>query len=176
MKSRTTKSTKNKKSKENGVSTLEQHKNELATVDPEFYQFIKTKRCYFINFDVNKDDEWIPNDDPEQQIHQLLEQLEEMELLPDKKNQPTLNTIRHVIRAFDLVIQSAHGGADVSADTDDRTKKKKKKQIKIGTIDDLESFNAIICVYPKQSLPAIYRFLPIKILSTSKLKAETSSN
>jgi hypothetical protein len=35
-------------------------------------------------------------------------------------------------------VQSAYGGGDVSADTDDQTKKKKKKQIKTGAINDPE--------------------------------------
>ncbi len=38
------------------------------------------------------------------------------------------------------------------------------------------AFNAIVRVCLKQLLPAIYRFLRIKIVITSKLKPETSSN
>jgi len=47
-----------------------------------------------------------------------------------QKNQPTLNTIRHVLRVFGLAVQSAYGGSDVSADTDDKRKKKEKETIK----------------------------------------------
>jgi hypothetical protein len=98
-----------------------------------------------------------------------------------------------VTRAFGIAVQSAYGGGDVSADLDDKTKKKKKKQLKTGAIDDPEcmfkhfiyqsfpkcfilAFNAIVRVCLKQLLPAIYRFLRIKIVTTSKLKPETSSN
>lgn len=38
------------------------------------------------------------------------------------------------------------------------------------------AFNAIVRVCLKQLLPAIYRFLRIKLVTTSKLKPETSSN
>lgn len=38
------------------------------------------------------------------------------------------------------------------------------------------AFNAIVRVCLKQLLPAIYRFLRIKIVTTSKLKPETSPN
>jgi hypothetical protein len=38
------------------------------------------------------------------------------------------------------------------------------------------AFNAIVRVCLKQLLPAIYRFLRIKLVSTTKLKPETSSN
>lgn len=54
-----------------------------------------------------------------------------------QKTQPTLNTIRHVIRAFGLAVQSAYGGADATTDSNDK-KKKKKKQISTGAIDDPE--------------------------------------
>jgi hypothetical protein len=47
-----------------------------------------------------------------------------------------LNTIRHVIRAFGLAVQSAYGGADVSSATGEKIKK--KKQIKTGAINDPE--------------------------------------
>jgi hypothetical protein len=75
------------RSKENGVSALEQHKKDLAdleTVDPEFYKFLKKEDAGLLNFDVNEDDESIPDDDPEQQIHQIPEQLAEMEPLSDE--------------------------------------------------------------------------------------------
>ena len=49
-----------------------------------------------------------------------------------------MNTIRHVIRAFGLAVQSAYGGADLSSAAGDKGKKKKKKQIKAGAIDDPE--------------------------------------
>ncbi|CAF2941177.1 unnamed protein product [Rotaria sp. Silwood2] len=213
MKSRITKSIKkdikkNKKPKENGISASEQHKKDLADlskVDPEFYKFLKKEDATLLNFNDDEDDESIPDDDPEHQIHQLPEQLAEMEPLSDdegedgeplskeeqqqvtietiekwsnqlQKSQPTLNIIRHVIRAFGFAVQSAYGGTDVSADTDQKTKRKKKKQLTNGAIDDPESFNAIVRVCLKQLLPAIYRFLRIKIVATSKLKPETSSN
>jgi hypothetical protein len=38
------------------------------------------------------------------------------------------------------------------------------------------AFNAIVRVCLKQLLPAIYRFLRIKVVSTTKLKPETSTN
>ena len=38
------------------------------------------------------------------------------------------------------------------------------------------AFNAIVRVCLKQLLPAIYRFLRMKIVTTSKLKPETSPN
>ena len=56
-----------------------------------------------------------------------------------QKTQPTLNSIRSVLRAFGFAVQSAYGGADVSDDFDEKLKKKrKKKQVKIGAIDDPE--------------------------------------
>ncbi|CAF2666495.1 unnamed protein product [Rotaria sp. Silwood2] len=70
-------------------------------------------------------------------------------------------------------VQSTYG-ADVSANADDKTKK--KKQLKTSVIDDPESFNAIVRICLKQLLPAIYRFLHIKLVTASKLKPETSSN
>ncbi|CAF1351240.1 unnamed protein product [Adineta ricciae] len=205
MKPRTTKpKLKTKKTKTNGVSAMEQHKKDLAdlaTVDPEFYKFLKKEDAGLLDFNVNDDDDSIPDDDPEQQAHQLPERLEEMEDLSDEdgeplskeeqvqvttetiekwatqlqKTQPTLNTIRHVIRAFGLAVQSAYGGAEATTDSNDK-KKKKKKQISTGAIDDPESFNAIVRVCLKQLLPAIYRFLRIKLVTTSKLKPETSAN
>ncbi|CAF1552131.1 unnamed protein product, partial [Adineta steineri] len=169
---------------------------------PEFYKYLKKEDAGLLNFDVDDADS-IPDDDPEQQLHQLPEELEEMEPLSDEegedgepkskeerqqvtvemiekwssqlqKTQPTLNTIRHIIRAFGLAVQSAYGSADITSDSKD--KKKKKKQIKTGAIDDPESFNAIVRVCLKQLLPAIYKFLRIKIVTTSKLKPETSAN
>ena len=81
MKSATKSTT--KKSKRNGVSASEQHKQELADlakVDPEFYKFLKKEDAGLLNFDIDDDDEEsIPDDDPEQEIHQLPEHLEEME-------------------------------------------------------------------------------------------------
>lgn len=38
------------------------------------------------------------------------------------------------------------------------------------------AFNAVVRVCLKQLLPAIYRFLRIKLVTTSKLKPETSAN
>ncbi|CAF4320808.1 unnamed protein product [Rotaria sp. Silwood2] len=70
-------------------------------------------------------------------------------------------------------VQSTYD-ADVSADADYKTKK--KKQLKTSAIDDSESFNTIVRIYLKQLLPAIYRFLPIQLVTASKLKPETSSN
>src|ERR1700729_3883079 len=73
--------------KENGVSALKQHKKDLAdlaTVDPEFYKFLKKEDAGLLDFDVNEDDESIPDDDPEQEIHQLPEQLAEMGPLSDE--------------------------------------------------------------------------------------------
>ena len=75
------------RTKENGVSALEQHKKDLAdlaTVDPEFYKFLKKEDAGLLDFDVNDEEESIPDDDPEQQIHQLPEQLEEMDLPSDE--------------------------------------------------------------------------------------------
>jgi hypothetical protein len=75
------------RSKENGVSALEQHKKDLAdlaTVDPEFYKFLKKEDAGLLDFGVDEDDESIPDDDPEQQVHQLPEQLAEMEPLSDE--------------------------------------------------------------------------------------------
>ena len=67
---------------------MEQHKKDLedlATVDPEFYKFLKKEDADLLDFDVNDDgDESIPDDDPEQQIHQLPGQLEEMDLPSDE--------------------------------------------------------------------------------------------
>ncbi|CAF2502950.1 unnamed protein product [Rotaria sp. Silwood2] len=160
--------------KKNEISALKQHKKDLATVNPEFYKFLRNEDESLPHFNVNEDDEPISDDDPEQQIHQLPEQLIEMEPSSDKKNQPTLNTIRHVTRAFGLAVQSVYGGADVSADTDQANNKKEKETIKTGAIDD--QFNVIVRLCLKQLLPAIYRFLRIKIATTSKLKPETSSN
>jgi nucleolar complex protein 2 len=77
----------NFRSKENGVSALEQHKKDLAdlaTVDPEFYKFLKKEDAGLLDFDVNEDDESIPDDDPEQQAHQLPEQLAEMDPFSDE--------------------------------------------------------------------------------------------
>ncbi|CAF3217381.1 unnamed protein product [Rotaria sp. Silwood2] len=88
-------------------------------------------------------------------------------------------------------VQSTYD-ADVSADADYKTKK--KKQLKTSAIDDSEcmifhslefllknlvsflAFNTIVRIYLKQLLPAIYRFLPIQLVTASKLKPETSSN
>ncbi len=73
--------------KQNGVSALEQHKKDLvdlATVDPEFYKFLKKEDAGLLSFDVDEDLESIPDDDPEQQVHQLPEQLDEMEPLSDE--------------------------------------------------------------------------------------------
>lgn len=39
-----------------------------------------------------------------------------------------------------------------------------------------KAFNSIVRVCLKQLLPSIYRFLRIKIVSTTKLKPETSAN
>lgn len=88
MKTKITKK-KSTKSKQNGVSAMEQHKKDLedlATVDPEFYKFLKKEDAGLLDFDVNDDGESIPDDDPEQQIHQLPEQLEEMDLPSDEVN------------------------------------------------------------------------------------------
>lgn len=106
-----------------------------------------------------------------------------------------MNTIRFVMRAFGFAVQSAYGGAEVSEDFDDKTKKKrKKKQRKMGAIDDPEckhfsptisivettsffsAFNGIVRVCLKELLPAIYRFLRLKPTSNSKVKPESSSN
>ncbi|CAF1583773.1 unnamed protein product, partial [Adineta ricciae] len=80
MKPRTTKpKLKTKKTKTNGVSAMEQHKKDLAdlaTVDPEFYKFLKKEDAGLLDFNVNDDDDSIPDDDPEQQAHQLPERLE----------------------------------------------------------------------------------------------------
>ncbi|CAF1666100.1 unnamed protein product [Rotaria magnacalcarata] len=197
---------KSKKPKENGISASAQHKKDLAdlaTVDPEFYKFLKKEDASLLHFNADEDDESIPDDDPEQQFHQLPEQLAEIEPMSEdedengeplskeeqqqvttetidkwsnqlQKSQPTLITIRQVIRAFGFAVQSAYGGTDVSAD--ESQKKKKKKQITSGAIDDPESFNAIVRVCLKQLLPAIYRFLRIKLVAKTKLKPETSSN
>ncbi len=73
--------------KENGVSALEQHQkdlDDLETVDPEFFKFLKKEDASLLHFDVNEDDESIPDDDPEQQIHQLPEKLDEMEPSSDE--------------------------------------------------------------------------------------------
>jgi hypothetical protein len=62
------------------VSALKQHKQDLedlATVDPEFYKFLKKEDAGLLDFD--DEDESIPDDDPEQAAHQLPEQLAEME-------------------------------------------------------------------------------------------------
>lgn len=75
------------RTKENGVSPMEQHKKDLAdlaTVDPEFYKFLKKEDAGLLDFDFNDDGESIPDDDPEQQIHQLPEQLEEIDVLSDE--------------------------------------------------------------------------------------------
>ena len=75
------------RTKENGVSALAQHKKDLedlATVDPEFYKFLKKEDAGLLDFDVNDDDESIPDDDPEQQTHQLPEKLAEMEGFSDE--------------------------------------------------------------------------------------------
>ena len=75
------------RTKENGVSAMEQHKQDLAdlaTVDPEFYKFLKKEDADLLDFDVNDDGESIPDDDPEQEIHQLPEQLEEMDVFSDE--------------------------------------------------------------------------------------------
>jgi hypothetical protein len=45
---------------------------------------LKKEDAGLLDFDVNEDDESIPDDDPEQQHHQLPEQLEEMEPLSDE--------------------------------------------------------------------------------------------
>lgn len=66
---------------------MEQHKKDLAdlaTVDPEFYKFLKKEDSDLLDFDVNEDDESIPDDDPEQQTHQLPEQLAEMDPFSDE--------------------------------------------------------------------------------------------
>lgn len=67
---------------------MKQHKQDLAdlaTVDPEFYKFLKKEDAGLLDFDVNEDDdESIPDDDPEQQVHQLPEQLEEMDIPSDE--------------------------------------------------------------------------------------------
>ena len=75
------------RSKSNGVSALEQHKQDLAElekVDPEFFKFLKKEDAGLLNFDVDDDDESIPDDDPESRTHQLPEQLEEMENMSDE--------------------------------------------------------------------------------------------
>ncbi len=75
------------RAKENGVSALEQHKKDLAdlaTVDPEFYKFLKKEDAGLLDFGVNEDDESIPDDDPEQQTHQLPEELAEMDAFSDE--------------------------------------------------------------------------------------------
>ena len=63
---------------------MEQHKQDLAdlaTVDPEFYKFLKKEDADLLNFDDDDDEdqEIIPDDDPEQEVHQLPTHLEEME-------------------------------------------------------------------------------------------------
>ncbi len=78
----------NFRTKENGVSALEQHKKDLAdlaTVDPEFYKFLKKEDASLLDFDV----ESIPDDDPEQQAHQLPEQLAEMDPFSDEVHSST---------------------------------------------------------------------------------------
>ncbi|CAF3943859.1 unnamed protein product [Rotaria sordida] len=40
-----------------------------------------------LNFDVNEDDKSIPDDDPEQQVHQSPEQLAKMEPLSDQEGE-----------------------------------------------------------------------------------------
>lgn len=76
------------RSKSNGLSASEQHKQELAdlaTVDPEFYKFLKKEDAGLLNFDFDDDEEEnIPDDDPEQEIHQLPERLEEMDAPSDE--------------------------------------------------------------------------------------------
>ena len=70
---------------------MEQHKKDLAdlaTVDPEFYKFLKKEDAGLLDFNVNDDDDSIPDDDPEQQAHQLPERLEEMEDLSDEDGEP----------------------------------------------------------------------------------------
>ena len=70
---------------------MEQHKKDLAdlaTVDPEFYKFLKKEDASLLAFDVD-DDEMIPDDDPEQEIHQLPEHLAEMEAQSDEVRRTT---------------------------------------------------------------------------------------
>ena len=70
---------------------MEQHKKDLAdlaTVDPEFYKFLKKEDASLLAFDVD-DDEMIPDDDPEQGIHQLPEHLAEMEPQSDEVRRTT---------------------------------------------------------------------------------------
>lgn len=65
---------------------MEQHKKDLADlekIDPEFYKFLKKEDAGLLDFNADEDDESIPDDDPEQQAHQLPEQLAEMESLSD---------------------------------------------------------------------------------------------
>ena len=86
------------RSKANGVSALAQHKQELAdlaTVDPEFYKFLKKEDVGLLNFDVDEDDESIPDDDPEQEVHQLPEHLEEMEPLSDEEQDQVKAFLSH---------------------------------------------------------------------------------
>lgn len=113
-----------------------------------------------------------------------------------KKNHPTLNTIRHVIRAFGFAVQSAYGGDEGTSEHVE--KNKRKKQNKRGAIDDPEcksnrlnkkesfhqhclsfgvsAFNGIVRICLKQLLPAICRFLRLKIVKTTKLKPESSQH
>lgn len=77
---------------------MEQHKKDLADlekVDPEFYKFLKKEDAGLLDFDVNEDDESIPDDDPENQIHQLPEELAEMEPFSDE--------VYHSILYFKLI-------------------------------------------------------------------------
>ena len=70
---------------------MEQHKKDLAdlaTVDPEFYKFLKKEDASLLAFDVDED-EMIPDDDPEQETHQLPEHLAEMEPQSDEVRRTT---------------------------------------------------------------------------------------
>ena len=65
-----------------GRFELEQHQKDLAdlaTVDPEFYQFLKKEDADLLHFDI----ESIPDDDLEQNIHQLPEHLIEIDRSSD---------------------------------------------------------------------------------------------
>ncbi|CAF1626088.1 unnamed protein product [Rotaria sordida] len=65
-----------------------QSRTRMPALRPSALQFLfRFPDTDLLNFDVNEDDKSIPDDDPEQQVHQSPEQLAKMEPLSDQEGE-----------------------------------------------------------------------------------------